>query len=232
MVKETLILLSPIPVLFSRRPKTQPGGGALNSDSVDAIDTGDIIISSAPDKPKLSRPLLLGIIVGVLILVGGAVAAVILLAQQKSSGSTPTVTKVNDTTLVTSDDYKDSFLLYANYILTGVASTDPLPAKYDGLADYYIWNIYAANSVGAIDIASVYLENFNELYKAANSADGETQYAIDYYLGQFNSVKSYIEENANDDRLVDMSDMAYLRMRYAQNDVVEKVWEIWGYINV
>ena len=59
-------------------PAMPDGGGSLN-----AIP----IISSAPDKPKVSRPLILGIILGVLVLIGGSVGAVFLLNSGKNTTS-------------------------------------------------------------------------------------------------------------------------------------------------
>lgn len=203
-------------------------------------DTGDIIISSAPDKPKVSRPLMLGIIIGVLVLVGGAVAAVVLLSQQKGGGSTAqVVTKVNETTLVTADDYKDSFLLYANYILTGVASTDPLPAEYDPDVDYPIWQAMGNNNKEFINIASGYLDNFETQYEDAidplsntTNTINDEDYVIDEYFGYFETVKNHIDGKTN---ISGMSEEEigdyYDALSYAKGHVLADVWGIWSALN-
>lgn len=209
-------------------------GGTSGAVPATGGDTGDIIISSDSEKPKMSRPLVLGVIIGVLVLIGGAVAAVVLLNQGKGDNSAQVVTKVDGTTIETADDYKGSFLLYANYVLTGVASTDALPESYDTNGDYPIWDEYENKNKEFMDVASGYLENFREQYMeyVANNEGNIDDILVIAYVDDFNYVRSYV--NGDVDITVSDADDAnetYYFLRGAEIDVVKNIWEIWSRIN-
>ena len=210
-------------------PGGAAGGMAGGAAGVSPSDTGDIIISSAPDKPKVSRPLILGIILGVLVLIGGSVGAVFLLNSGKNTG-TQAVTKVDGTTLVTASDYKESFLLYANYILTGVASTDALP-EYDPDGDYVIWDVYNNNNVAFIKVAGGYLDNFKSVYEVSDKVE-DSRLVVYNYLDVFDVVRNDLLNGVDTNGLsVGEINEAYNTLGYAETDVVEKIWDVWESLN-
>ncbi|MBR3323723.1 hypothetical protein IKG16_02450, partial [Candidatus Saccharibacteria bacterium] len=152
-------------------------------------DTGDIIIGSAPDKPKMSRPLVLGIIVGVLVLIGGAVATVVLLNQGKSGGGSQVVTKVDEATVQSSFQDYETFILGDK--ITEQGKSFDLFAQYNMIS--VLRNTSQSEKVQYLQSAQEKLEKFAGLYGNSSVYNENAQNYISESLTNLIFLRQYHE---------------------------------------
>ena len=170
-------------------------------------DTGDIIISSGSEKPKMSRPLVLGVIIGVLVLVGGAVAAVVLLNQGKGGVSSSNDNVKYGVTTTERKSYILAYNRYVNYLLTGEDSVAEAQSNIPFSEEYMVVEVgLGGRNDGEIQYftgAQELLDDFmNEISAAGENINGQEAFAYEWQ--DLELAKAYADSYLTDEYILKM----------------------------
>lgn len=229
----------------SMDPNQTPPQVGVNSDNVGASATGqsvfanapnrfkdttpkgDIIIPpSTPEKPKgpVNKKLIIGIIAAIVVIIVAIVLIVVFSGNKSSSNSTKSSSS-SSSSVSTTEDVQAAFNKYANFIISGEASTSRIPSE-DELDGYLIVSKIIDHDTEFMDEAKIL---FDEFYTVFEDTDMEENYLlveqIDYYRQTFDFLYEYSKSDAQTEDFVAMTDnplaVAYANAKTAYDDAMK-----------